>query len=431
MTTINKKHISPLFAASTLRPKETYAAILRTNLHKLARWIEGPTGIALAHLVSVLGAGERPVSGRPGAVNSGLWSELLSDASDAHKFEGCAQWLSGQAKALTYSAFAARISELHRSGDMAACTEECERLREFVSEVEGSSPAWVTGSQAVMDLANRRDHRSRGHLLMPFSAMRSDEVVLPEGLTVVGAYPGAGKTALLTTLLEYAAQQKRKPAYLVLEDDSDAIIDRIAASGANVPIGRVRTLELNASESERLQEAYANAHSVLASGWFPSDISRRLSSDAVEAMCREAIERKGADILFVDHIGEIDVSDSERHDLGIDRIAGALVSIATTFHVPVVVAAHLRRKQGADVDTVPQLQDFAFSSSLERKAHLALGLWQTSGADGKRMVGCKVLKSRLGESGAEYAFSWRQPGCTFDLECERLERKPRTQARAL
>lgn len=412
---ITIKHLMPLFTGSILRPKEAYASILKSNLHALSEHLSDPLGTALRHLISSLAAGERPVPTRPGAAPAALWTELFSDQSLAHKFDECAHWLSGEIKVDVYQRYAAQLAELHSTGNKPEAVKAVSEMLAFSMRVESSLPRWIAGGDAVLDMASRRSESRRNHLPLPFSAMHQDGVFAPEGLTTVGAYPGAGKTALLTTLMMHAARSGKKAAYLVLEDDRDAIIDRIASTHAGLAVGKIRTGALTAAEFGRLQDAYAQTHTELERAWFPDDISRRLTPEAVESLCREAIERHGAEVLFLDHIGEIDVTSSERHDLGIDRIAGALVSIGTTYHVPVIVAAHLRRKQGADVDSIPQLQDFAFSSSLERKSHLALGLWQANG-----QVGCKVLKQRSGPSGMKYALTWRQPGCTFMDECERM-----------
>jgi hypothetical protein len=87
---------------------------------------------------------------------------------------------------------------------------------------------------------------------------------------------------------------------------------------------------------------------------------------------------------------------SDRYDLDIADALAGLRDIAKRHQLPVVVASHVRRRQGLTVDDAPSLTDFANSSAPERMARVALGLSKVSGG-----IRCSVLKQTNGPSGAE------------------------------
>jgi replicative DNA helicase len=107
---------------------------------------------------------------------------------------------------------------------------------------------------------------------------------------------------------------------------------------------------------------------------------------------------QGAKAIFVDHLGEVKLERSERHDLDLGEALQSLRNLAKSSRVPVVVLSHLRRREGLNVDSEPRLTDFAFSSGIERMARVALGLWQGT-RDGRDILQVTVMKQTQGKSG--------------------------------
>ena len=106
------------------------------------------------------------------------------------------------------------------------------------------------------------------------------------------------------------------------------------------------------------------------------------------------IVRHGCKALIVDHLGEIRLERSDRHDLDIADALQQLRALAKIYGVPVVVACHLKRRDGGTED--PKLSDFAFSAGVERMARVALALTRGAGEDQLRV---HVLKQTSGQSG--------------------------------
>jgi replicative DNA helicase len=110
----------------------------------------------------------------------------------------------------------------------------------------------------------------------------------------------------------------------------------------------------------------------------------------------------GCRAVLVDHLGEVRLERTDRHDLDIAEALSALRGISKQYRVPVVVACHLRRRDGLDIDKPPRLSDFAFSAAVERMARVALGLYRDT-SEPKRKLGVAVLKQTNGP--ADFAFS--------------------------
>jgi replicative DNA helicase len=119
----------------------------------------------------------------------------------------------------------------------------------------------------------------------------------------------------------------------------------------------------------------------------------------VVATCRRMVSQ-GAKAVLVDHLGEIKLERSERHDLDLAEALQQLRNLAKTARVPILVFSHLRRREGLNTDSEPRLTDFAFSSGIERMARVALGLWR-----GDKALNCTVLKQTQGMSGVTVALN--------------------------
>ena len=95
---------------------------------------------------------------------------------------------------------------------------------------------------------------------------------------------------------------------------------------------------------------------------------------------------------------------TDRHDLDMTEALQRLRAVSKQYKVPVVVAAHLKRRQGLDITAEPTLTDFAFSSGLERMARVALGLYKINPKPGDApQMGVAVLKQTNGPSGQAIA----------------------------
>jgi replicative DNA helicase len=216
---------------------------------------------------------------------------------------------------------------------------------------------------------------------------------LQRTLTVVGARPRVGKSALIATIVHNLIARGERVGVLSLEDTRGWIVRRLVALTSSVSLFRLATRPLGKSEQERVQEAmgpiYNQARHLVC------DDTAGMNTTEVVASARRMVAM-GCRAVLVDHLGQIRLERSDRHDLDIAEALSALRDLAKTYGVPMVVATHLKRRDNIADDEAPNIQDFAFSAGVERMARVALGLY---GAPGSDVMSVAVLKQTEGPSG--------------------------------
>ncbi len=223
----------------------------------------------------------------------------------------------------------------------------------------------------------------------------------PSVLTFIGSLPSVGKSALLASICRNLGMRRVKVGYLSLEDNRQWIIGRIASELSRVPffVASNRPKELSFEQMKRYARAMEQAYPLLETVIGEDAEARPLTLPEVISRATSMVMQHGCQAIIVDHLGEISVPRTERHDLDVLEAAVALRSLAKTHHIAVVVAAHLRRRQGLMEKTDrPLLTDFAFSAGIERIARVALGLYRPS-MDELRVV---ILKQTHGIADVEF-----------------------------
>jgi len=217
-------------------------------------------------------------------------------------------------------------------------------------------------------------------------------------LHVIGAHAGVGKSAVVAGLIRNWLKAGVRVGFLSYEDDRRDMERRIIALDACVSLKHVRgdlrpTTEQRSDIGDVMARwsplfAKLEADDTKPSGTLPEVVSsmRRM----VALGCR---------VIVLDHLGEVTLSRSERHDLDIGETLKAIRDIAKHHQIPVVVCAHMKRGATSEDETTtpPKLTDFAFSAAIERQARVALGLWRTKDRDDG--INCKVLKQTNGAAG--------------------------------
>ena len=213
-------------------------------------------------------------------------------------------------------------------------------------------------------------------------------------LTIVGALPGVGKSALFAAIARNLSARGVKVGVLSLEDEREWLAERLLAEAASVPLFVMGNKPLTTAQMGRINDVANTVHANLQNIYV--DDSQAMSPAEVVASARAMVAR-GCRAVLVDHLGEIRLSRSERHDLDVQEALQDLRGIAKTYRVPVVVACHLRRREGLNIDAIPRLTDFAFSAAIERCARVALGLFRPKGdRPDEVLMGIEVLKQTKG-----------------------------------
>lgn len=235
-----------------------------------------------------------------------------------------------------------------------------------------------TSEADIFTLGEHLDAVQRGERepVLPTGIELLDDAIggLPRTLTIIGALPGVGKSALIATMLRNIARSGRKVGLFSLEDERTWVARRFLAAEALVPVFVLARKPLTPAQRERTETA---------SDWVYRDLSRividdrcGLSPEDVVQAARDMVLNHGCQAVFVDHLGEVRLksSDDRRHDLQVTDALSQLRDIAKQYGVPVVVACHVRRRDGLAIENEPRLTDFANSAGIERMARVALGL---------------------------------------------------------
>lgn len=212
-------------------------------------------------------------------------------------------------------------------------------------------------------------------------------------LTILGALPGVGKSALLAAVVRNLARRGVRVGFFSLEDEKQWLVRRMVAEAAGIPLFVLANRPLSASQRERLDEAAPRVHNDLAHVFV--DDRPAIGVAEIVSSAREMLTRHRVQALFVDHLGEIRLSRTDRHDLDIADALQQLRALAKVYRVPVVVACHVRRREGLLPKDEPRLTDFAFSAAVERMARVALALSRPE--EGGLRV--HVLKQTQGKAG--------------------------------
>lgn len=209
-------------------------------------------------------------------------------------------------------------------------------------------------------------------------------------LTIIGALPSVGKSSLAAGFCRLLATRGLDVGMISLEDERGWLTRRLLSLESDVPLFVVANRPPTVRQLENAQIAAGVISQYMRR--IHIDDRSGLTTDDVVASARSMIAR-GVKAIFIDHLGEIRLKRSDRHDLDISEALSDLRALAKVHQIPIVVFCHLRRREGLSLDSEPRMNDFAFSSGVERMARVAMGLW-LSGDENK--INCTILKQTQG-----------------------------------
>lgn len=280
---------------------------------------------------------------------------------------------------------------------------------EVLSEVTGSLSSIHTGVKGIKtlrdvlgDVATELDEVQSGNVnpVVPTGISLMDSIVggVQPTLTVIGALPGVGKSALAATVVRNLARANVKVGIISLEDESSWLCYRILSHESGVAQFKLRFKRMNQYDLERTGEAYGKLHGYGGNVVVYDGSESGMTFDDVVGVANDMVVNHGCKLVMVDHIGEIltghsgAAEDSKSISLGLSRLRG----IANRHKIGMWAFMHLRRRDGLGPGDQPNLTDFASSAGAERKARVAIGLCREQDSD---TLGICVLKQTWGKAG--------------------------------
>ena len=194
-------------------------------------------------------------------------------------------------------------------------------------------------------------------------------------VTVIGARPSVGKTALLAALADNLAAHGTPVGIFELEDEEETLARRALARRA-----KIATTLLRGHGKTLREEHWAKlaAPHMLPTYDFPIyvDDTHGLTAEDVVARMRRMVRERGVRVFFVDHLKEIRFRDRRdgRSDLAISEALCALRDGAKALDAGLVVLHQLNRDIERRKDQTPTLADLKDSGDIEAIARVVIFL---------------------------------------------------------
>lgn len=186
--------------------------------------------------------------------------------------------------------------------------------------------------------------------------------MLNQGLYVLAARPGCGKTTLGLKIAEHAAKTGAC-LFFSLEMSAEQITARRIAAESGLSIGR---LMIGRDLSDAEQAKLANAASVLSTHDFRLN---RAPGASVSDIAQAAHLTKGLRLIVVDYLGLVR---SDERGLSIyervTRNSAALKALARSLNVPILCLCQLNRASEQRTDKQPSIADLRDSGAIEQDA---------------------------------------------------------------
>jgi replicative DNA helicase len=188
-------------------------------------------------------------------------------------------------------------------------------------------------------------------------------------MTIIGARPSIGKTALALSMATNIAVKNRIPCgFFTLEMSEVSLMMRVVSSESKINSNNLRTGLLRPTDFNKLTEA---AGRIYESPLILQDTPNIPLLD-LRSLARKMVTKHGVKIIFVDYIGLISPEDNKqpRHEQ-ISQISRSLKALARELDVPIVALSQVGRQSEGKA---PSLADLRESGALEQDADLVLFL---------------------------------------------------------
>lgn len=230
---------------------------------------------------------------------------------------------------------------------------------------------WKSMQQANVDLTKHMDE-VKGKTLgvtTGFAKLDKTNGGLPNGsLTVIGARPSVGKSALMGCMALAAGRQGCKVGIISLEMPTVGVYGRMVSSASGIGFKKINTNDL---EDVQLQELSAYMDSLVNLPIYFSDTAKVNIRD-IEAKAYKLKKKHGLGILFIDYIQLVEgIEKRQVREQVVSQISRGLKTLAMVLDIPIVALAQLNRESEKE-KRKPRSSDFRESGALEQDADIVM-----------------------------------------------------------
>ena len=186
-------------------------------------------------------------------------------------------------------------------------------------------------------------------------------------MTIIGARPSMGKTALALSMMQHIAIEKNIPCgFFSLEMSAEQIGQRLLSQVARIPGTKLRSGMLKTEDFKKLQDA---AGLCFEAPLYIVDTPNMKLLD-LRAMARRMKVNQKVQIIFIDYIGLI-TSENEAAPVYDQQsaISKSLKSLARELEIPIIVLCQVARTAEGNEPNLAQLRG---SGSIEQDADMVI-----------------------------------------------------------
>jgi replicative DNA helicase len=194
----------------------------------------------------------------------------------------------------------------------------------------------------------------------------------PKELTILGARPSIGKTAVAGNIAVHVAKLGKTVAFFSLEMPTKALIDRMCCALGQVNLQAHRHGKL----SDPQKQHYLRALAEIMDAPLYIDDQPGQTAGLIEAKAARLQASAGLDLVVVDYLGLMagERKGTENREQVVAGISRAMKGLAKRLDVPVLLLSQLNRELHKRADRRPILSDLRESGAIEQDADLVLFL---------------------------------------------------------
>jgi replicative DNA helicase len=213
-------------------------------------------------------------------------------------------------------------------------------------------------------------------------------------LTVIGARPSVGKTAVACEIMLDAMRRGMFPILCSLEMPKDQIVQRLLSNVGNVDGARMLHHSLRGDDEANL----AMAASELRRYRYLIDDRSRMTLPQIRAVVRSMQRQKMPVLLIVDYIQIVkSATKTDDRRVQVDEIAQGFKDLSKDLDIPVVTLAQLNREIEGRANPEPTMRDLREAGGIENAAdNVALLHRAVQDPAGQGNLGWLVAKARFG-----------------------------------
>ena len=209
-------------------------------------------------------------------------------------------------------------------------------------------------------------------------------------ITVIGARPGVGKSAIVTQIIGQMAKKGYRVGYFNLEMNESQVYERFVSRLAELSLTRVRRAKSFLGGEE---EAFNKANEEMA-GY---DVIISTGSKSVSEVKAESRHQR-FDVIVIDYLQLIKadrIYANRASEVG--DISKSIKGLASELHVPIILLSQLNRVSESKETKEPTMAELRESGDIEQDASNIILMWNVSDKN-RSFKGLKVEKQRQGET---------------------------------